>query len=292
MRRLTVAVMLVAAGLTHLAQRSVDEIRHEAALNTDLLFRPSPVSFELATLGYDEPVADLLWVRAILMFGERHDTGFEPAYGSWLGGLFEAIVALDPTWRTPYYYGGTMLRSIGAIDESDRIFHLAMEAFPDRSYYPFALGMNYYLHRGDPHTAARWITEAASRPDAPAWYRVAAAGLLARKDLIPVAIRFLEEQLETTSDPVLVEMIEGRITSLRHDGLVEAFGQGREMYRGLHGRDIERPEDLELLGNPLPPDPHGEEWVMGADGVVRSSYRERIEAAVARDSERLLLSRR
>ena len=292
MRKLAVVVALAAAGLAHLAQRAVDEHRHSAEASSELLYLPSPASFDLATLGYDEPVADLLWIRAVLVFGERQGTDPSPVWGEWLEGMFEAIAVLDPTWRTPYHYGGTMLRSLGNIDGSDAIFELGMDALPDDAYFPFAIGMNHYLHRDDARAAVEWISIAAEKPNAPNWYRVAAAGLLAKHDMIPVAIRFLEEQRETTDDPAILEMIDGRITRLHHKGWVQTFEKVREKYRQKFGADIEVPEDITRLGTPLPPDPLGGVWVLAADDVVRSSVRELELAQQARKAERNLLMRR
>jgi hypothetical protein len=292
MRKLVMVAALACAGLAHLVQRAADEHRHSTDIDTELLFLPSPATFQLATMGFHEPVADLLWVRAVLLFGERHGSDPDPRWGAWLAGMIEAIAALDPGWKTPYHYGGTMLRSIEAVDASDHIFELGAEAFPDDAYFPFSLGMNHYLLRGDAPTAVVWIEEAAGRPNAPNWYRVAAAGLLAKQDMRPVAIRFLEEQRETTTDPAILEMIEGRLTKLHHDHWVDTFEQVRARYRQRFGADIIEPADLEKLGLTLPPDPYGERWIMGADGVLRSSAREREEAQKARDAERSLLQRR
>jgi len=292
MRKLAVVAALVAAGLAHLSQRAVDERRHGVDGSSELLFLPSPASFDLVTMGYDEPVADLLWIRAVLLFGEHQGTDPSPAWGEWLQGMLEAIAVLDPSWRTPYQYGGTMLRSMGNIEGSDAIFELGMEALPDDAYFPFAIGMNHYLHREDARAAVEWIEIAASKPNAPNWYRVAAAGLLAKQDMIPVAIRFLEEQRETTTDPAILEMIDGRITRLHHKRWVQTFESSRGRYQQKFGTDIQVPEDIARLGTPLPPDPLGGAWVLAADGVVRSSVRELELAEKARRSERGLLKRR
>ncbi len=291
-RKLLPVIALGAAGLTHLVHRAADDTRRETTLENELLFLPSPTTFEVATMGYHEPVADLLWVRAVLLFAEFHESDPDSDWGAWLAGMLEAIAALDPTWRTPYHYGGTMLRSVGAIDASDRLFTLGMEALPDDAYFPFALGMNQYLHRDDIEAAVHWINVAAERPSAPAWYRVAAAGLLAKQDMIPVAIRFLEDQRESTTDPALLEMIDERLRGLRHDRWVQVLEQARGAYRERFGADIESPADLERLGETLPPDPLGGQWIVGAQGSIISDVREAWSAEVARQHERALLKRR
>jgi hypothetical protein len=264
-RKLLVVIALGAGALTHQAHRSADTLRRETDVETELLFLPSPTTFEVATLGYHEPVADLLWIRAVLLFGEYHGADPDPAWGDWLAGMLEAISALDPTWRTPYHYGGTMLRSVGALDASDKLFT---------------------------ETAVHWINVAADKPSAPQWYKVAAAGLLAKQDMIPVAIRFLEDQRASTTDPTLLAMIDERLVKLRHDRLVQLLEEARSAYRARFGRDIETPADLERLGRTLPDDPLGGRWIIGAQGTVVSDVRDAREAERARRLERALLKRR
>jgi hypothetical protein len=283
---------LGAAGIAHGLQRGADQVRFQTDASTELLFLPSPTAFKVATLGYHEPTADLLWMRAVLLFGERFGHDPDPRWGEWLGGMIEAIAALDPTWRTPYFYGGTMLRGVGAIDASDRVFMAGIENLPDDAYFPFALGMNYYLQRDDIASAIHWIDIAAKKPGAPAWYRVASAGILADRDMLPAAIRFLEEQRETTADPSIHRMIDDRLQVLYHNLAAQHLEDARTAWRARTGRDITRVEELLGPGGHLPPDPFGAGWILGADGGIRSAAREAWLASQAQGRERALLERR
>ncbi len=292
MRKFVFALVVLGGMVAHVAQRAADERRHASDASNELLYLPSPATYRLVTMGYHEPVADLLWVRAVLLFGERYGNDPDPAWGDWLVGMVRAISVLDPSWRTPYFYGGTMLRGIGAIDGSDEVFEAAIAALPDDSFFPFALGMNHYLHRGDVETAIHWIAIAAEKPDAPVWYRVASAGLLAKEDMAPVAIDFLEEQRDATDDPAILALIDGRLARLRHDVLEKAFVRIRGEFRQRYGRDVTDPAELEVMRGPLPPDPYERGWILAADGVIRSAQREEELSAKAREAERELLMRK
>lgn len=290
MRRwLVLGLAGLAAVAAHALQRVADRGRFETDAATELAFLPSPSTFRIATLGYQEPTADLLWMRAVLLFGERYGRDPDPLWGAWLGGVIEAIAALDPIWRTPYFYGGTMLRGVGAIDASDRVFLAATEHLPDDAYFPFALGMNYYLQRGDVISATHWINVAAEKPGAPAWYRVASAGIMAERDMLPAAIRFLEEQRESTDDPSIHEMIDGQLRVRYHDLYAQQLDDARTAWRERFGHDISRVEDLVRPGGHLPPDPYGASWIIAPDDNIRSAVREAEEARKAQASERALL---
>jgi hypothetical protein len=291
MRATALTLAALAALAVHALHRKADELRFDSTASTELLFLPSPTTFRVATMGYHEPTADLLWMRAVLVFGERYGRDPDPRWGEWLGGMILAIDALDPGWRTPYFYGGTMLRGIGAIDASDAVFLAAMEHLPDDPYFPFALGMNHYLQRGDLERAIHWIDVAAQKPGAPAWYRITSAGILADHDMRPKAIRFLEEQRAATEDPDIREMIDRRLLVLRHDSLAESLDTALARYRVQTSREVRGVQDLAVVGVTVPPDPYGEGWILGADGRFRSAAREREEARRAREAERALLAR-
>jgi hypothetical protein len=293
MRRwFVLGLALLAAAAAHGLQRLADQERFQTDASTALLFLPSPTAFKVATMGYQEPTADLLWMRAVLLFGERYGRDPDPLWGEWLGGMIEAIAALDPTWRTPYFYGGTMLRGVGAVDASDRVFLAGIEHLPEDAYFPFALGMNYYLQRDDVASAIHWIDIAAQKPKAPAWYRVASAGIMADRDMLPTAIRFLEEQRESTADPSIHRMIDDRLRVLHHDLYAQRLEDARTVWREQHGRDITRVEELLGPGGSLPPDPFGVGWILGPDGKIRSAAREAWMARKAQGRERALLERR
>jgi len=293
MRRALVWILaLLAAGASHLLQRSADEIRLESNVDTELLFLPSGDALRVATMGHHETAANLLWVRAVLLFGKHHGREVDEGWDRWLVGMLKAIATLDPAWRTPYFYGGAMLRVGGATDASNELYLMAIEALPDDAAFPFALGMNYYLYNDDPVTAAEWITVAAQKPEAPQWYRVAAAGLMVRKDMRKVGIRYLEEQLITTTDPGILGMLNGRLVELYHDEAAVQLEELRQEYRSQRGQDIQIPQDLGKIGVRLPPDPLGGDWILAPDDEIRSSVREAEEAEKARKAERKLLLRK
>ncbi len=292
MRQLLLLLIAALAGvLAHLCQRRVDSQRFDAAAATEILYLPSGPSLRVGAMGYHEPLADLMWLRAVLLFGDRHGRDPDPAWGHWLAGMIDAINVLDPSWRTPYHYGGMMLRVCGNVDASDRVFTAAMEAMPDDHFFPFAIGMNHYLVRDDAQEAVKWIQRAAEIPGSPSWYRVAAAGIMARKDMRAMAIRFLEEQRDSTTDEGLRAVLQLKLSKLFHEEYAEQLAELQQRFRQARGRDLASLQELVQAGVRLPPDPLGGEWILAPDGVIRSTVQEEEEAQRARDAERSFLRR-
>ncbi len=280
----------LAAG-THALHVGADRVRHETSVDDAITFLPDGGSLRVVASGYHEPLADLLWVRAVLLFGERFEVDRDPAWGRWLAGMIRAVAALDPDWRTPYVYGGGMLRVLHDADGSDAVFYEAMYALPDDPYFPFALGMNQYLLRDDPVGAARWLAKAARKPGAPPWYAAAAADMLGQHRMRDAALRFLREEWNRSESPTVREVIRGKIASMEHEERAERLEAAREAFRARHGQDIRDLTDLVRPNGTLPPDPLGGRWILAPDGRIRSSVAEAGERRRLQAAERALLAR-
>ena len=259
-----------------------DEVRRTVDVEHELQVLPDGELFRVAASGYQEVVADVLWIRAVLLFGERWGNDDNENWSEWFVGMVEAIRILDPEWRTPYFYGGAMMRLLGEIDAADRLFLFAMEQMPDDPFFPFAYGMNQYLERGDAQEAAKWVRIAAEKPGAPKWYREATAGLLAGKGMREQAIRFLQSEVEATTDPKLRASMEQKLLDLVHDQVAEQIGRVRSSLETQRGAPFTSLDAFEAVAPELPPDPLGGQWVFALDGVIRSSVREELLVERAR----------
>ncbi len=285
MRRLLPAVFLIAGGLVaHQAHQKLDDVRFSAA-SPERVFLPSADALKVASMGYHTVTADFFWVRSVLTFSELFVESSE-ADVRWLDSMLTSVATLDPTWRTVYFHGGGMLRVCNAIDESDALFEKGMENLPHEPYFPFSIGMNAYLYRGDRVRAAEYLSIAAKIPGAPPWYASAAAGFLDEDKGRQAAMHYLKEQIVDSSEPAVIRALQRKLNLLLHEELVERIAEHRETLRQDRGVDITA---IEQLGD-LPPDPMGGEWILGPDGVVRSSVTDARLAKEARTNERSMLT--
>ncbi len=285
MSRVLPAALLVIGGLiAHRAHRQVDNVRFSDA-SPERVFLPSAAALKVASMGYHTVTADLLWVRAVLTFAELYsDSTAEDV--RWLDAMLTSVATLDPGWRTVYFHGGGMLRVCNAIDESDALFLKGMENLPNEPYFPFSVGMNAYLYRQDRARAAEYLSIAAKIPGSPPWYASAAAGFLDEGGGRPAAIRYLQEQIQTSTDPAVQRSLERKLSMLIHEELVERIASHRDELRRQQGHDITSVEDL----GELPRDPLGGEWILAPDGVVRSSVADAQLAQQELSDERWMLT--
>ncbi|MCK6513745.1 tetratricopeptide repeat protein [Myxococcota bacterium] len=284
---------LSGAALAHTSQRQVDAQRRDVNVNHELLFIPDAESVRIASLDHSVHVADILWVRSVLAFGERWNTTGDRAWVEWLSRTVLGICQIDPRWRTPYFYGGVMLRVLGDYDGSTAVMKLGSENLPNDPFFPFSVGMNLYLNGGDREESARWVAEAARRPGAPEWYAVAAVAFRQEQKERPQAIRFLQDELKLTDDPDLRVELERRLASLTHDEYAERLNELAEALAAERGRPTRGVEELLRAGKLTaePPDPLGGGWIVDIDGKIKSSVRAAQEQEQALRYERDMLAR-
>lgn len=277
-------IALVLCELVYLSHRHTDAWAPRAEITDEVLYLPSGRFLKLATLGYDALVADLLWIRATAMFGAGY--GSDDDWQAWLYHTINLCTDLDPKFRAPYKYGGTMLRIDGRlVDQSNLIFQKGSVALPGEWYFPFAIAMNYFMHKDDRLLAARYMEQAARvareaekaaeaarargdldapeldpRRKPPAYLANLAASLYSDSDQLEVGLTFLEEELRQlpespTRDAVKVKILEtGYLIALRDATAVIA------QFRDQTGAFPEQPGDVASIGLSLPMDPLGGRW--------------------------------
>lgn len=284
------AAIALGAAVAATAQPASDATRVGRTADEQLYFVPAAAGVKVAASGFEELVADLMWTRAVLTFGERYDTDHTEIWREWISSMILVVSELDPRWRTPYQYGGGMLRAIQQVDEADLVFERCSERLPELSWCPFARGMNDLLERDDPAGAGRWLEIAATRPDAPRWYSAAAAAMKSRAGQRRAGLKYIEDQLETVTNPAVRASLETQYARLSHDELVSRW-EAACRARLEAGNPLTDPKQLAELGIELPADPRGDGWIVGADGVVRDATAEQERKRRARQAEWKLIHR-
>ncbi len=272
---------------------------HEGAARVDvedaLRFVPSGKLLSLITLGYDNLVADFLWIRGIALFGEQYQLSEDLRWYDWLYQLIDLATDLDPLDVSFHKYGGLMLRVGGArVDQSNLIFSKGMRHIPDEYFMPFGIAMNYLEFKHDVRRAAEYMRIASTRRNAPFYLRNLAATLMDRTQQNQAALLFLDEQLQMLEPGTLqYRTVEVKIMEVKHDEGAVRLQRALAEYLSLHHR---LPDTLrELQGRTFfgdwPEDPYGGEYTLEpGTGLVRSSAyhtaRARIRKQLGLGSER------
>lgn len=282
-----VALAVAVAGalvVTRTVRLSAFRLNEEAKRYEDLYYLPNHAWLPVLSLGFRQALADLIWCRTLVYFGEELSQRGEVKF------LFEytdAILVLDPDFKAAYRWIGTaaLYRARGATFESGlraaKYLKLAVERWPDDGDMHWEYGSllrfelapidkdpvhkRNLLERAAPH-----LTEAARLGAGPPWLALSNATMFNKLGQAESAIRSLEEIYPTITDADTRKEVEQRIASLRSQTFAEVMSAANAQFEREHRSTYPYLSPaLFLLVRPEMPMPHYLTWL--AEQFVVSS---------------------
>jgi hypothetical protein len=237
-----------------------------------LLYLPQADYLKIASLGYRELIADLLWIQSIQVMGEKK---VSEANGRWLYRALDIITTLDPKFVRAYEAGGLALTTIVVLpEESNRLMMKGMQHNPMEWKLPFLIGINYYYELYDDAKAAEYMSQASRLPDAPSELATLAANLYVSGHSPQQAVNLLAELYEKATDESAKKLLEIRLKIALTERDLYVLQQAIDRYQRLHGQ---YPPHLDALIEAgllpaLPVEPSGGRYLYEAKtGAVSSS---------------------
>ncbi|MBI5191545.1 MAG: hypothetical protein HZA22_12865 [Nitrospirae bacterium] len=266
------ALVLVAlAGTICSLQLRIDASKGEDEVVEEFMRLPDAEYLKAVSLGFDEMVADVLWLKAVQHMGERRISG--RGY-DWIYTALDTVTSMDPRFIPPYETGGLILTiEAEKVDLSNRLLEKGMLNNPDVWQFPYYLGFNYSYFLKDYKRAARYIRRAAEMEGSPKYMPMLASRLFVQADDTETSIGFLQTIYERSSDERTRKFVLDRINKLRALNTARALQKVVDRYKEINGR---RPADLSALVREgiidrVPEEPSGGYYYIDNDGVVRSS---------------------
>lgn len=200
-----------------------------AATYEDIYYLPSPAWLGVLSLGHREALADLVWMRALVYFGE------EVAHRGRARHVFhytEAMLALDEDFRAPYHwiataalYGNTELNPAD-VRRAIQIMERGLAKFPNDGELAWDIGATLAFELppllDDPEEDANarrdavpFLMMAARLGAAPEWMALTNASMLSHLGEVETAAQHLEEMYAITRDESTRTRIAGAIAQLR-----------------------------------------------------------------------------
>ena len=226
-----------------------------------LMYLPDAEYLQLASVGYQELVADVLWLQTIQVMGERKISN---AAGRWLYRAFDIITTLAPNFVRVYEAGGLALTTLVVLpEESNRLLMKGAEHNPAEWRLPFYLGINYYFELYDDAKAGEYMAQASRIPGAPPGLVPIAANLFASAKSPQQAVDILATAYRNTSDENAKKLLELRLKIMLAERDMVMLEQAINRYRAVQGRFPARLEDLVTAGllHQLPQEPGGGHYV-------------------------------
>ncbi len=230
------AALIFFTAYTHMATRKQ---RVGFPESVDVLYLPSDTALHLFSLGHKEALANLLWVKTVLYFGERMMTNRDYTY---LTDYLDAVLTLNPRFRRVYLWAGAVmmynLRQITneSVWASIHYLERGAEVFPGDWEILFSLASNYLreLQSDDPAQVAEWrqkganyLWQAANVGGGPHYLHSLAAHVWSEEGRWEVAFRRLQSIYTSTDNPEIRESVEQRMAQLLLSGTGSAAGVER-----------------------------------------------------------------
>lgn len=266
--------MLLAASVADQVRARAQRYFAETQTYEDLCYLPPSDYLIAGSLGHREALADLLWMKALVYYGEELRQRGELQH---LYRYSDAILALDPDFKRAYrWVASSAIYRTGHVTVSDvrkaiGYLEVAARRFPDDGEIAWDLGATYayelppLLDKAEREQARRkgleYLEAASLRNAGPPWLALQAAGELDALGQHEQAIQHLEDVYAITSDASIKQRIERRLAALRSEAYAEALRRTAQELEAARQRDFPYMDaTLYLLVGPRPPF-GGDSWL-------------------------------
>lgn len=277
----TAIVLLMTIAVLMQRQPSVSpRANHVEKLN----YLPSGTFLKGMALGYDEALADFLWVRTIGYFGSHVKT--DQDY-TWLIHMLQLITELDPRYESPYEFAGVILPAeLEDVDTAITFLKKGIRDIPRHNprYWlqPFYLGFCYFIYKDQPIQAAQYYQQAAAFPKSPSYLPLLIGRLYAAEnrpqDGISVIYQMLDDKKsKMSSNSYTRDALIKRIKQLRVGMHLRLLQSAVDEYVQIYNKQPDQLADLvaRLFLPMIPDEPFGGYYyISGLTGEVLSSKSE------------------
>jgi len=196
----------------YLAQLQIDRSKNINQEMKGFLHLPKGEYLKVAALGYDQLLADLLWLRVIQMIGEHTVT--ETAY-EWVYHALDVMTTLDPKFVDAYQMGGVTLSTLANQPEKANALLLkGAKENPDVWQLPFYIGFNDFFYLNDYKSAAKNMARAAQLPGRPDFVPGLATRLFVQAGEPQTALEFLARMAGEAKDEKVREALRRRMEEI------------------------------------------------------------------------------
>jgi tetratricopeptide (TPR) repeat protein len=267
-------LLALLAGVIYGSQRRLEALGALQPTAQSFRYLPKGDDLKLVSLGYDQLIADLLWLKAVQVMGDR---GAERRDAEWLYQAFDAITTLDPKFDYVYQLGGVFLGVLSnRADLAVRLLAKGTRANPQLWRLQFYLGFNEFYFLGHYKEAADAMAKAAALPGRPEYIQFLASRLYAEAQEPALALEFLGRMYEESKDEQVRAQLQTRMKEVMIERDVERLNRAVGQFTTRYHRSPKALTELVAGGivAVLPTEPLGGRYYLDpSDHRVKSSSR-------------------
>ncbi len=249
----------------------IEDQRPSSRRAAQLSYLPKGQYLRLASFGYRHFAADLIWLQVIQYLGDPKTTGngFR-----WTFHAVDVLTELDPQFVAAYEASGVVLAVVaGQIEESIEILKKGMRNNPQVWQFPFYIGYNYHYELGDPIQGAQFFRLASTLQGAPEYLAKLAARATVEAGNPDLALEFLNELYEQTSNEEIRKQLTIRIKQVIIERDIKSLEAATREYQARHARFPVSLKQLQSEGfiSAVPEEPFGGRYVINPENGTVSS---------------------
>ncbi len=209
------------------------------------------------TLGYEQLVGDIIWLRAIQVIGDKVVTS--KGY-TWIYNALNVVTTLDPKFVYAYQLGGVTLSTLGnRPDLSNMLLKKGMKENTTVWQIPFYIGFNNFFYLDDYESAAEYMSLASKLPGHPTYLPKLAARLYVQAGNPNVALEFLARMYKETDDEKVKSALEQRIKEVIVERDARFLEGAVNRYKEIYNLYPDNLQDLVRKGiiKEIPQEPFG-----------------------------------
>ncbi len=299
---LLVAAFMAAALVRNQVTVVTKQWKQEENRKVDGTFQPTRAAslgmFEFIAAGMKPLVADFYWIKATTLNADKifemqkemavkrvstltmqEEVNRSQQDDRDLYDLLSMACRLDPHFVYAYYYGSQLLSWDAQYTLATSLLERGMRNNPDSAVLASAMSFIQYYFLDDWEKGAEYAQLSYEISGKYAATPKTVANLYAAGRNYDLALTFLADIHETTSDPDTREQIDEQIRYLLVEKHIETLQNGVDSFRSKFGR---LPADLDVLVragiiSKMPEDPFGGKYVLKKNGKVENEPRMRMD---------------
>lgn len=278
----TLALSLLFVPVTHYSHLFLIDYYESEKYTVEQVFNlPSPELTKIASVGFDNLMADILWLRLIQYYGS---TSAVSDVLPELYSLVNNIITLDPKFVDAYVLSSYALSDNKEFDKAVNILERGINANPEDWFLSYQLGFVYYIYKKNRFAAARYLKQASDNPNAPLNIKPLAAMMyesiknLNDYDLLIELWKQSYNKARESGDTSTMERSSKKIIEFTIKKDVYNLNLAIEEYKKLKEKDKTLPdlsliEDLKEIGiiSNIPLDPFNRPYILNPETLTVES---------------------
>ncbi len=200
-------------GFVALALWIFSNLQRPAEFKRENYFLAPPKGMIHFTIGYNEPMADIFWIRSIQDFDycEQKIDKMNCRGNSWLYKIIDVVTDLSPKFRIAHSMGPVALSIIiSDIPGASKIFDKATQRF-SKDWVILGRAAYHALYEEDDRSKAARLLKQAAENGGPYWYYSLAGRMFAEGGEMELGEALLKELKETDQPQHLIERLQQRL---------------------------------------------------------------------------------